>query len=520
VQPEDTIDLLPSEIVADVTPAHPEHSEIYKDIFGMLARGEFLRRHMINVPLERHGGKADGSAFDNTAALISAREEAEEIGANGVALPLPANPGDHFYLEGRPDMLGKGIVGQGRDISIIECVDAGAGVDCNAYGNPRQYAGYYGHFAVWGGPGPALGIATRPLVFGLLVSAYIEAVTANFADPDEGICLLLATLQNSLINDPWCVDGNVVCRFDAGAANNVILKGELAGAYDTILEFRRVLAQPLGQFAYTLYNVVQDTILEGSYASSQHMVKNSAGALNILRHVPISINGDIFGGDLPDAMGTAVLADNADGTGQSSLIVEDTKFHGGNACDVAFSANPFVGARMDVGGGSVGAVPLAFQGNIIFGKEPWYFGTVAQKLDQAGITSIIPRHERSAVDFIRPEQNNDVIEACQVIGEANLRFYRIADGSTIAGDGTAGTDVRWGRDPVNPSTFEVVGHERVTGNHHVAGNITAGGSVTFNQYQVPVVTGLTTLGNVIGRHSVHDPTGAFIGYVPIFDGVF
>lgn len=468
-----------------------------------LPNDEVVGTYATYVPLTRHGG---GPGIDNTDAFADAVAEALDIGAAGVLLP-PVPAGERWYIEGRVDMGGLDLVGQGQDRSIIECTDAAAGIDLTEYAATRQYSGYSGNFSVFGGPSLGNGIADEPLVIGLRVNARFSNIRSQAANPASGTCLTLATLQNSMLDTIWLIDGFTVLRFTAGASSNLFVKGEVAGARDLMVSFDDSKPPTPGQFPYTIFNTIQDTILEGPFETCRHYIDAPASALNKIDNCNISVNGPLFGQPQPDGM-TSVVNAVPGASGQGSLIVVDCKLIGGGAsgegADVGYYAAG--GGRIHLSGGSVGLVPVGARGNVIVEADPWFFSTCPQPYDLAGIMGTIPRHERRSPDYFRGEAATSYALVTQVVGEPNVRMSMTTAGAMRWGDGTAATDVGLGR--INPGilgTFEAF--------------YTQDGLISHSPPWLPVSPG-STLGTLIGKAAVKDvTTGNVVGYFPIYDAI-
>lgn len=487
-----------------VTELHVADHGTIKQVLGLLRTASSAHHPSLYVPAEKYGAQAGGS-FDNTAAIQDAVDEAIATGAMGVSLPL-CEPGDHFYIEGRVNFGTVDLVGNGPNSTIFECVDPGAGFDFSEYDDTLQNGGYSGHFSMWGGPSAGNGIATRPFVVGKRVSWRLSNIHSWYADPDTGCNLVLDSTQNSLIDTPWLADAACPLRFDRGASSSVILKGEVAMAYDSNVQFRATSESPAGQFPYTLDNTLFGTIIEGSYASTQHMVHSEAGALNKLANCYASVNGAIFGGAAPSAMNQAIYAEASESV-QSSLMIDNLQLACGNAVTVGVEADVASGARIHWKGGSMGATPLGMRGNVIVEAEPWFFATVTQKYDEAGILSVIPRHPQNAPAYIRKPSSSGVVWGVHVDGEANLRAYMTADGIIRWSNGTATSDVLFGR-----VSAGVVGSTE---------SIKAFGSlITSTGLQAPVASATGPVGTVVGKMEIRNPsTGSLYGYIPVYNTI-
>lgn len=425
---------LPSDITNGL-PGHNTHSETYKAIFEELARGTSTW-----VPLSRHGAQK-GGAFDNTAAISSAIEEAQETGAPGVVDDIIDADDEHLHMEGRVDFVDKDLIGQGPDNTIFEMHEAGAGIDFNEYYATRQYTGLSGHFGVWGGPGADAGIATTPLAIGLRVNARFSNIHSFYADPSNGINLLLTTLQNSMLDTIWCADAAVNTRFDAGCSSNLFAKGEMLGARQSNLEFRAVLPSTPGQFSYNLNNIVQDTIIEGSYESTQHMVHATASHMNMLRKCWIT-NNAFAGGSPPTAMDQLVLAEATESV-QAQLVITDPTINGNNAADVGVAGES--GGRIFLDGGTFANLPLGMRGDVRVGRWPWMFSSVTQWIDYAGLFPSIPMTEIGTLEAHIVEDLVQNILVAYERGGAHFAMLLDALGTMRLGDGSSSADTFVGR---------------------------------------------------------------------------
>lgn len=401
----------------------------------------------VNFGLPQFGGRAvapDGSEghFDNTTPLQEAYNYAIANGMAGVAAPWVL-PGKVFEINGRPDAKSTDFKGNHQLNTVFKCMTSGAGMDFTAIGSVGggQYCGHTSGFGVDGN-----NIALRPFVVGRRVSSSFGNIRVLNSDPNlanDGVNILLSTTQNCKFDDIVSISGKCTIRFDIGAFNNAFYKGEFAGGSWTNVEFRQTGASPLGHFSYPGYNSFTDTVIEGTLSTTKYMIYSSAGALNVFRHTPISVNGSIIGGTLPTAMDYAVYCDTTQSV-QSSLIFDDCKYTGGNSAVVGFgTANST--ARIQMRGGSFGAGDFGVQGNVVLETGGWWFGTLTVKGLFGGNVFTDPRREQAFPTLHAVDVNSRLIEYVYVPGEAQPRIQRFGNGNIRLSDGTNPYDIEHGR---------------------------------------------------------------------------
>lgn len=503
---------LPEEIIPGPaseggTGNHTLHSELYRQGFDILrqlalegAGGEGAAVGWVDFGQFGEPGNED---YDWTEAIQTAVDTAVAIGAEGVKPPLSLF---RFQIGGRVDFKDRELEGFGPEQTIFECTDAAAGFDFTAYGDPSQPTGHTRNFSIWGGPGPNAGVALRPLVVGLRVSANFSNIHSFYADQDDGINLVIAATQNSHFDTIWCVDAAENVRWDAGASFNVMSKSEIAGATRVNTSFRESTEyeHPPTQFAYCLANVIEDTIFEAPGPTTEYMVESLAGAMNVLRHCSIGINGPLFGLGLPTGMTAAVYAAPVESF-SASLVIEHGYFNGENACDVAYHAA--AGALIHVSGGTMQKVATCFKGNVRVHAWPWMISTAGSTAWSEAIGPY-PSFPFCEMGVARVQVMEDLAHTWQyVIARGGTHSTFAIDGLGLLGWGTEALaiDTVFGRLGVG-----IVG---------TTGKLKALGTV-ISSYGLAAPTATATalggLGRVMPIYNPSDGT-TLMGYIPVYN---
>lgn len=384
----------------------------------------------------------DVNAANNDAAFASGCQEVFDLGGGGLLLPRLLKISADAVVPHSVDPVGLGGLPGSYAASEILCTTANAGL---RYGLVTPFLGITGSGGSVSGGFRINGnnVALNPMSCAIGTREYFNIVIQDAVE--DG--LILIGTQNSLFTMIEITgSGRDNFVLDEGAGANHLLKCESHTAGRSNLAFRASGAGVAG-VPYTLYNIIDNMIMEYTEAAAGPMVNHAVGVMNRLVNCQVVSDHPLVG--MVDASIVKVHQGVTVGGVLQPSVME---FVGGV---VQSGAYPDL-AAFDVGSGAIlllsGSVSAVGMGTlfrtaigaIVYEPNTLVYTGSAPFTRLDGVDDYTVRREsRSREIFYRPAGE----PAVQIVqnGEALSRMSMYGNGHTWYGSGSAGIDTNWYR---------------------------------------------------------------------------